>query len=101
MKWREKQLPDAFIAELEVRLLSEGDQTHGDRTTAEWLRWAKDRSAGLTIDVIWTTGATAQRRHYEGWGDVVEYDEELVVTPGAMRMDRLNAGAPFLDSHRS
>jgi HK97 family phage prohead protease len=35
------------------------------------------------------------------WGDVVEYDEELVVTPGAVRMGRLNAGAPFLDSHRS
>ncbi|HMO09744.1 MAG TPA: peptidase U35, partial [Paracoccaceae bacterium] len=55
----------------------------------------------MTIDVIWTTGATVQRRRYEGWDDVVEYDEELVVTPGAVRMDRLNAGAPFLDSHRS
>lgn len=51
--------------------------------------------------LIWTTGATVQRRRYEGWDDVVEYDEELVVTPGAVRMDRLNAGAPFLDSHRS
>lgn len=41
--WREKQLLDVFIAELEARLLSEGDQSLGDRTTAEWLRWAKDR----------------------------------------------------------
>lgn len=37
----------------------------------------------MTIHVIWTTGASVQRRRYEGWDDVVEYDEELVVTPEA------------------
>lgn len=46
-KWREKQLLDKFIAELEARLLSEGDQPLGDRTTAEWLRWAKERASDL------------------------------------------------------
>jgi len=65
------------------------------------LRRVRGEGDDMTIDVIWTTGATVQRRRYEGWDDVVEYDEELVVTPGAVRMDRLNAGAPFLDSHRS
>lgn len=65
------------------------------------LRLVRGEGDDMTIDVIWTTGATVQRRRYEGWDDVVEYDEELLVTPGAVRMDRLNAGAPFLDSHRS
>ncbi|WP_323043016.1 prohead protease/major capsid protein fusion protein [Gemmobacter sp.] len=65
------------------------------------LRLVRGEGDERTIDVIWTTGATVQRWRYEGWDDVVEYDEELVVTPGAVRMDRLNAGAPFLDSHRS
>jgi HK97 family phage prohead protease len=65
------------------------------------LRLVRGEGDDMTIDVIWTTGATVQRRRYEGCDDVVEYDEELVVTPGAVRMDRLNAGAPFLDSHRS
>lgn len=45
--WREKQLLDTFIAELEARMLSEGDQPLGDRTTAEWLRWAKERASDL------------------------------------------------------
>lgn len=51
------------------------------------------------IDVIWTTGARVQRARWEGWDDRVEYDEELVVEPGAIRLERLNAGAAFLDSH--
>ncbi|WP_323775945.1 prohead protease/major capsid protein fusion protein [Leisingera sp.] len=53
-----------------------------------------------TIEVVWTTGATVQRYRWEGW-DVVEYDEELEVSERALRLDRLNGGAPFLDSHRS
>jgi len=54
-----------------------------------------------TVEVVWTTGATVQRRRWEGWDDLIEYDEELLVTPEAMRLERLNAGGPFLDSHRS
>jgi len=48
-----------------------------------------------TIEVVFTTGATVRRVSWrEG-----EFDEELIVTPEAVRMDRLNAGAPFLDTH--
>ena len=57
----------------------------------------KDR----TLEIIWTTGATVRRARWEGWDDYVEYDEELVVSPNAIRLDRINAGGPFLDSHRS
>lgn len=53
------------------------------------------------IDIVWTTGATVQRVRWEGWDDRIEYDEELEVTPGAIRLDRLNGGGPFLDSHNS
>ena len=56
--------------------------------------------AERTIEVVWTTGATVQRYRWEGW-DVVEYDEELEVSEDALRLERLNDGAPFLDSHRS
>jgi hypothetical protein len=45
--WREKHLLDSFSGELEARLQSEGDQPIGDRTTAEWLGWAKERAADL------------------------------------------------------
>lgn len=52
-----------------------------------------------TIDIVWTTGATVQRARWEGWDERVEYDEELIVDASAIRLDRLNDGAPFLDSH--
>jgi HK97 family phage prohead protease len=48
-----------------------------------------------TVDVIWTTGATVRRM---SWLDG-EFDEELVVNPRSVRLDRLNSGAPLLDSH--
>ena len=51
-----------------------------------------------TIDIVWTTGATVRR--YDYW-DGSEYDEVLSLEPGAVRLDRLNAGAPFLDTHCS
>ena len=53
----------------------------------------------MTIEIVWTTGATVQRHHWEGWDDLVEYDEELVVSPEAIRLERMNSGAPFLNSH--
>lgn len=52
-----------------------------------------------TVEIVWTTGATVQRVRWEGWDDRIEYDEELVVSPNSVRMDRMNDGAPFLDSH--
>ncbi|QRM55140.1 HK97 family phage prohead protease [Sinorhizobium sp. BG8] len=48
-----------------------------------------------TIDVVWTTGATVRR---VSWADG-EFDEELVVDGSNVRLDRLNSGAPFLDTH--
>jgi len=59
-----------------------------------------DREA-RTVDIVWTTGATVQRVRWEGWDDRIEYDEELIVSGNAVRLERLNAGGPFLDSHRS
>lgn len=53
------------------------------------------------IDIVWTTGARVTRGRWEGWDDYVEYEEELEVSPGAIRLERMNSGAPFLDSHRS
>jgi hypothetical protein len=52
-----------------------------------------------TVEIVWTTGATVQRRRWEGWDEIREYDEELIVTPAAIRLERMNGGAPFLDSH--
>lgn len=54
---------------------------------------------GVVIEVVWTTGARVRRRRFEGWDSVTEYDEELVVEPGAVRLERLDGGAPFLDTH--
>jgi HK97 family phage prohead protease len=51
-----------------------------------------------TIDVIWTTGEKVRR--YD-WRDGGYYDEELVVEPGSVRLERLNRGAPFLNTHDS
>lgn len=51
-----------------------------------------------SFEVLWTTGA--QVRRYS-WARDEEFDEELVVSPNAMRLDRLNGGAPFLNSHAS
>ena len=52
-------------------------------------------TADLTVDVVFTTGA-AVRRSSVFAGDFIE---ELEVSPSAMRLERLNAGAPVLDSH--
>lgn len=49
-----------------------------------------------TIDIVWTTGAAVRRIDWDG----TEYDEVLSLEPGAVRLDRLNSGAPLLDSHQ-
>lgn len=56
-------------------------------------------AAERTIQVVWTTGATVQRVRYVGWDTRIEYDEELSIDPAHIRLDRLNAGAPFLNGH--
>lgn len=49
-----------------------------------------------TIEVVWTTGASVRRRD---WRTGRFYNEILELKPGSVRLDRLNAGAPFLDTH--
>lgn len=49
-----------------------------------------------TVDVVWTTGERVLR----GWWD--QYYEELDMSPGAVRMGRLQSGkAPLLNAHQS
>jgi len=50
-----------------------------------------------TVEIVWTTGATVRRW---SWTDG-EIEESLEVTPQAVDLARLNAGAPFLNSHNS
>jgi hypothetical protein len=49
-----------------------------------------------TIDVVWTTGSRGARFDWEA-GLV---DEELATAPANVRLDRLNSGAPVLNSHQ-
>lgn len=49
-----------------------------------------------TIDVCWTTGARGARFD---WSIGEEIEEELATGPRNVRLDRLNAGAPVLDTH--
>ena len=48
-----------------------------------------------SFEIIWTTGAAVRR--YD-WAEG-EFDETLSTDPGAVRLDRLNAGAPVLRAH--
>ncbi|WP_458368720.1 prohead protease/major capsid protein fusion protein [Pseudomonas mandelii] len=50
-----------------------------------------------TVELVWTTGATGQRWSW----DVGSYMEELEVSVEAIRLDRLNNGAPLLNTHKS
>lgn len=50
-----------------------------------------------TAKITWTTGARVLRRDWSG----TEYLEELSLAPGAVRLDRLNSGAPLLNSHQN
>jgi len=51
-----------------------------------------------TLDIVWSTGADVQR---SDWLTGDRYIERLSMDPAHIRLDRLNAGAPLLDSHRS
>jgi hypothetical protein len=54
-----------------------------------------DESA-RTVELVWSTGAAVLRRGYDG-----PYLEELSMAPDAVRLGRLNAGAPLLNSHNA
>lgn len=48
-----------------------------------------------TVEITWTTGAKGRRWSW----DIGSYMEELEVSDSAVRMERLNNGAPFLNTH--
>jgi hypothetical protein len=52
-----------------------------------------------TVEVAFTTGAAVRRRRWTGWDTSVPFDEILEVSRSAINLDRLNKGAPALDSH--
>lgn len=52
--------------------------------------------ASRTIELTWSTGARVLR---DGWDG--SFYEELSMEPSAIRLDRLNSGAPVLNSHSS
>lgn len=49
-----------------------------------------------SVEVVWTSGASVRRFDMRG-----EYNEVLVVSNDAVDLERLNAGAPVLNTHRS
>jgi hypothetical protein len=51
-----------------------------------------------TVELVFTRGARVKRRVWTDCG-VREFYEELEVSEQAIRMDRLNNGAPFLNTH--
>lgn len=52
-----------------------------------------------TVNVTFTTGASVRRRRWVGWDGSVPFDEILQVSREAINLERLNLGAPALDSH--
>lgn len=49
-----------------------------------------------TVEVVWSTGAAVRRAD---WITGKVYVEELSMQPGHVRLDRLNSGAPLLNTH--
>jgi hypothetical protein len=64
------------------------------RRTAELAPNSADTDT-RTVEVIWSAGARVRRSTLFG----EPYDEELSLDPDHVRLDRLNAGAPFLKVH--
>jgi len=48
-----------------------------------------------TVDLVWSTGATVRRGGFFS----EPYDEQLDMSATSIRLDRLNRGAPLLNSH--
>lgn len=71
---------------------------HQTRHRKARLRSASFDADAYTIEVVWTTGARAPMYdHWTGEG----FLEELSLKSGHVRLERLNAGAPFIDTHDS
>src|SRR5688500_10021187 len=60
------------------------------------VRAASFEEGDNSVEVVWTTGASVRR---VDWRSGRYYSEILEVREGAVRLDRLNAGAPLLDTH--
>lgn len=54
-----------------------------------------------TLDVVFSTGSTVRRTRAIGFDARIPYDETIIVSADAVNMERLNAGAPVLDSHEN
>lgn len=52
-----------------------------------------------TVSLVFTTGARVKRRHWVDWDRHEDYYEELSLQPGHVRLERLNGGAPLLNTH--
>lgn len=61
-------------------------------------RPASYREADNSMEVVWSIGAAGLRFD---WYDGEYYTESLSMEPGAVRLDRLNAGACLVDSHQT
>ncbi|WP_347268395.1 prohead protease/major capsid protein fusion protein [Paracoccus sp. (in: a-proteobacteria)] len=64
------------------------------RRSAELAPNSVDNDA-RTVEVVWSAGARVRRASFFG----EPYDEELSLDPAHVRLERLNAGAPFLKVH--
>jgi len=60
------------------------------------VRAASYDEAQNTIEVVWAAGGVVRRHSF--WDDET-YDEALEMTPEAVRLERMNNGAPFLNTH--
>ena len=70
------------------------------QTRAASVRAASANDDTRTVEMVASTGAAARRHVWQGW-DIVEVDEELEISGGAIRMERLASGAaPLLQAHR-
>jgi HK97 family phage prohead protease len=65
--------------------------------SAARIRSASFNEQANTIDIVWSTGADVLREDEFG----TQYIERLSMQPSAVRLDRLNSGAPMLDTHSS
>lgn len=70
-------------------------QMPGLQTRAAFVPSTLDKE-NRTIEITWSTGA--QVRRYDWWEDEY-FIEELSMQPSAVRLGRLNNGAPFLGLH--
>lgn len=78
-------MTDAEKKSVEMKLLDRTAFVRADTADAE----------ARTVEVVWTTGAGVPR-YVRGVGDAIE---ELEVSAEAIRLDRLNNGAPLLNAH--